>query len=287
MTGQNPRVNTRLIPEAIDDGGKAANDPFLNGLTHTVGLSAPQGGLCVITRICSVHTDRLKAILETQLSELIRVARPQQAVSRIHLHCEGFESIDRDSDLKVQRFLLAHRVGINTLYMGTRRYSVQQIHRDALLYDALQQALDQLMAKPGEQKATPVVFREALQRQIADLDEFAWIPHAPMPQDRIALRIQDGLLAATVVGLLLLILYSSSVFGVFNSLAGVAVLLGVPALVIALMLRSGKKQDQEIEPILETGDFIDKASTGLTVIWSNAYGSRCYESNEQRAARAC
>jgi len=180
------------------------------------------------------------------LQELTTACRDHQALMRICLHCEGFDAIDHACDSEIQRYLLSHKIGINTLYLGTRGFTVKQIQRDAALHNSLQERLDQLMADSTSEKSEPDELRQELQKLVLSDEQYTWIKQAPLPKDKFAPRTQDGLMSVGVLVLFSAFLYACTVFGLGRAMLGFAVLASLPLLVFARMLRKREKSDLEL-----------------------------------------
>lgn len=114
--------------------------------------------------------------LDQHINELLAVAGP--GLDRVFSHCEGWPG-SQDS-AAVHGFMLRHHLRSNTFYTGTMHRSVDQIHREEGLHQAIERYLDENAAKPEFPKE-PLAIRNQVRDWVFANPEFAWARQQPGP----------------------------------------------------------------------------------------------------------
>jgi Dyp-type peroxidase family len=110
------------------------------------------------------------------VDELLDVAGP--GLDQVFGHCEGWPgSEDRAA---VHGYFLRHRIASNTFYTGTMHRSVDQIHREDALHQAIETYLDEHAQKPGF-PTEPLQIREKVREFVFGNQELAWAKAEPGP----------------------------------------------------------------------------------------------------------
>jgi Dyp-type peroxidase family len=134
--------------------------------------------------------------LDEHVDELLDVAGP--GLDRVFGLCEGWPGhADR---VGVHAFFLLHRVPSNTFYTGTMHRSVDQIHREAELHQAVEGYLDREQANLG---ADPVAIRGRIRDWVLAQPELAWARRKPGPFP--SLLFDPSRLTAVAIGLVVAI----------------------------------------------------------------------------------
>ena len=172
--------------------------------------------------------------VQEHLDELLDVA--WSGIERIYDHCEGFPPPEERSREAVLQYLHRHRAGYNTLYIGTRGRTVEQIRQEAQLRDVLQGYLDCETRRRDFAQEDVGTIREGLQRFVHEHPDLAWArtsapePKARWPKPKDALLIVALLL---VLGGFAALGFAMSVWIALLTFVGVV---AVAALLIALRL---------------------------------------------------
>ena len=181
--------------------------------------------------------------VQEHLDELLDVG--WSGVERIYSHCEGFPPPGDRSHEAVLDYLHRHHVGYNTLYIGTRGRTVEQIRQEAQLRDALQGYLDCESKRRDFAQEDVGAIREDLQRFVREHPDLAWArTSAPEPKARWP-KAKDALLIVAlllVVSAIVALGFATSVWIALLTFIGVVVL---AALLIAVTLRYKERRDRE------------------------------------------
>lgn len=112
--------------------------------------------------------------LDAHLDEVLDVAAP--GLDEVFSHCEGWPGVeDRTA---VHGYFLRHRLPSNTFYTGTMNRSVDQIHREEALHEAIEGYLDREM-KAGTLPEEPLEIREKVRDWVFSEPELAWARQQP------------------------------------------------------------------------------------------------------------
>lgn len=114
--------------------------------------------------------------LDEHIDELLAVAGP--GLDQVFGHCEGWPG-SRDH-AAVHGYFLRHRIASNTFYTGTMHRSVDQIHREEELHQAIESYLDREAQKPGF-PSEPLKIREKIRDFVFAEPELAWARQQPGP----------------------------------------------------------------------------------------------------------
>ena len=186
--------------------------------------------------------------LDQHVDELLEVAGP--GLDQVFGHCEGWPgSSDRGA---VHGFFLRHRIPSNTFYTGTMHRSVDQIHREEELHQAIERYLDENAAKP-DFGTDPLKIRQRIREHVFAQPELAWARQEPGPfpsllfnpsyLTQVATGVVLALLAVlTVVLRLALGSWSQALWVTGGVVAAAAVVLGAAY----LYLRKLEKTDPVI-----------------------------------------
>ncbi len=113
-------------------------------------------------------------LLDEHLDELLREAGP--GLDQVFGHCEGWPGhADRGA---AHSFFLLNRVESNTFYTGTMKRSVDQIRREAVLRDRVEDFLDEQIAK-GELPEAPAEIRRRILEFVDRAPGLAWTKIRP------------------------------------------------------------------------------------------------------------
>ncbi len=173
------------------------------------------------------------------------------ALDRIYQHCEGYPAPDERSRDAVSSYLRTHDVGYDTLYVGTRGRTVEQIRREADLRTAIQQFLDEKSRDPSFREQSPEAVRASIQDFVRSNSEFDWAmsdpPHIPTrwPQP------WDGTLFAVLTTVLLLLVMIPWISSAGWTLLGVEIVLLASVGAYAGWLRWREKHDEEYPPVTD------------------------------------
>ena len=196
-----------------------------------------------------IFSTNFDAPVQEHLDELLDVAGP--GIERIYDHCDGFPPPGERSREAVLAYLHRHREGYNTLYIGTRGRTVEQIRQEAGLRDVLQSHLDCESKRRDFAQEDVGAIREDLQRFVREHPDLAWArTSAPEPKARWP-KTKDALLVIAlllVVGALVVLGVATSVWIALLTFVGVV---AVAALLIALTLRHKERRDREDPPSAE------------------------------------
>ncbi|HEU0301571.1 MAG TPA: hypothetical protein VFR37_19075 [Longimicrobium sp.] len=111
---------------------------------------------------------------EAHVDELIRVAGP--GLDKVFGHCEGWPGIDHPA--AVHGFFLRHMLASNTFYTGTMHRSVEQVHREEALHQAIERYLNE---NEGTLGTDPVQIRSRIRDWVFANPDFAWARTQPGP----------------------------------------------------------------------------------------------------------
>jgi Dyp-type peroxidase family len=186
--------------------------------------------------------------LDEHVDELLAVAG--DGLDQVFSHCEGWPgSADRAA---VHGYFLRHRIESNTFYTGTMHRSVDQIHREEELHQAIENYLDREAQKPGF-PTEPVRIREKIRDFVFNDEHLAWarLQPGPFPKllfnpsylKQVAIGVVLAILAVLTVVLRLTLGSWSTALKVTGGVVAVAVVLLVAAY---LFLRKLEKTDPVI-----------------------------------------
>ena len=116
----------------------------------------------------------------SHLAELVDVAG-QSGLDEIYGHCDGYPNQPtRENRLA---YLLDHQVDYNVFYRGTPGRTVERIHQERELYQAIQTFLDSL---EHPENMSPAAIRTAVQRFVLDQNQsrFLWAKTPPPSRRR-------------------------------------------------------------------------------------------------------
>lgn len=114
--------------------------------------------------------------LDAHVEELLAVAGP--GLDQVFGHCEGWPGVEDRA--AVHGYFLRHRIASNTFYTGTMHRSVDQIHREEELHQAIEGYLDREARKPGF-PTEPLRIREKIRDFVFAEPELAWARQQPGP----------------------------------------------------------------------------------------------------------
>jgi hypothetical protein len=114
--------------------------------------------------------------LDEHVDEVLKVAGP--GIDQVFGHCEGWPGVENRE--AVHRYFLRHRIVSNTFYTGTMHRSVDQIHREEELHQAIEGYLDREAGKPGF-PTEPLPIREKIRDHVFGEQELAWARQQPGP----------------------------------------------------------------------------------------------------------
>ncbi len=170
--------------------------------------------------------------------------RASEGLNRIYGHCEGYPTGAGRNRSSVVRYLRSHDAGYNTLYVGTRGRTVQQIRDEAALRDAIQLHLDEAAKAPGFQERTPGEIRAGVQTFVRSRPDLAWAVEDPPATRRIWPHGRD-LLPLAAIGILLLAFIGALVVGPWRTRV-IAILLPLALVGLwVLVLRYKEKRDEQ------------------------------------------
>lgn len=142
--------------------------------------------------------------LDEHVDELLAVAG--DGLDQVFGHCEGWPG--SDDRAAVHGYFLRHRIESNTFYTGTMHRSVDQIHREEELHQAIEGYLDREAGKPGF-PTEPLRIREKIRDFVFSDEKLAWARQQPGPFPRllfnpdylkqVAIGVVVALLAALTV----------------------------------------------------------------------------------------
>ena len=118
--------------------------------------------------------------LDEHVDELLAVAGP--GLDRVFAHCVGWPGVDDPA--AVHGFFLRHRIRSNTFYTGTMHRSVDQIHREEELRQAIEGWLDENAETP-DFPAEPLAIRGRIRDWVFGQPELAWARQEPGPFPRL------------------------------------------------------------------------------------------------------
>lgn len=148
-----------------------------------------------------VFSTNFDAPAKRHLEELYEKA--QTGLDRIYECCTGYPPPGQRTRASVLSYFRRHEVGHNTLYVGTRGRTVEQIQREAALRDALQEFLDEATRRPEFLKQTPLEIRADLQRFVLGRPDLKWAADPPPAPRRFWPHFEDALPLAAAAGLIL------------------------------------------------------------------------------------
>jgi len=120
--------------------------------------------------------------LDDHIAELLREVGP--GLDTVFSHCEGWPGIA--DPRAVHDYFLLHRQPSNTFYTGTMHRQVDQIRREAVLRDRVEEFLDAEQAG-GTLPAEPLAIRKRILEFIGSQPELAWTTVKPGPYPRLLL----------------------------------------------------------------------------------------------------
>ncbi len=234
-------------------GGPGGNPDGFASQSPTPNLQSPYDALIPFARLSGVHFARLLVLdevidlhgaviapqlvflsdvdapLERHLDELVDLAGT--GIDAIFGHCEGYPAggtITRDQRLG---YLHAHMISAATVYVNTIGRTVQQIHQEARLREALEDFLDR--QKEEWPARTPEDIRAAIQAYVDGNEQLRW---ARKPPERPGLwwQIKDRIHFVAAPLLLLLLLP--------------VLLLALPLFVVLLRLHELRDKPQRAQP---------------------------------------
>jgi len=138
--------------------------------------------------------------LDAHIDELLREAGP--GLDQVFSHCEGWPGVA--DPRAVHGFFLLNRVESNTFYTGTMKRSVDQIHREALLRDRVEEFLDEQIEKK-QLPENPAEIRQRILKFIDEQPELAWTKVRPGGYPKILtthLKLFAGLLLLAIVAVI-------------------------------------------------------------------------------------
>lgn len=142
--------------------------------------------------------------LDQHIDELLDVAGP--GLDQVFSHCVGWPgSHDRAA---VHGFMLRHRLASNTFYTGTMHRSVDQIHREEELHQAIERYLDENAGK-ADFPREPLAIRSRVRDWVFQNPEFAWARQQPGPFPK--LLFNPDYLKQVAIGALLAVLAALTV----------------------------------------------------------------------------
>jgi len=241
-------------------GGKVENCelvPFPNLTTLHFGrwvfFEADVDALGAPTPPTLIFSTNFDAPRHAHIAELCDKAK--EGIDRIYEHCEGYPPPDERTPARVQAWLEDHDAGYNTLYVGTRGRTVDRIHREAALRDAIQEFLDEACRRPGFQDQSPTAIRAEIQAFVQSEPTLAWATEPPPTDRRRWPTRRDLPLALVASALVLLPLVVALVRGWRAGaflLGGILGVLLLAAGLWALILRRKERNDPQDPP---TSDF--------------------------------
>ena len=144
--------------------------------------------------------------LDEHIDDVLDVAGP--GLDQVFGHCEGWPGSENRA--AVHGYFLRHRIPSNTFYTGTMNRSVDQIHREEELHQAIEGYLDREAGKPGF-PTEPLRVREKIRDFVFAEPELAWARQQPggFPKllfnpaylKQVAIGVVVLLLAVLTVGL--------------------------------------------------------------------------------------
>ena len=114
--------------------------------------------------------------LDEHVNELLGEAG--EGLDRVFSHCEGWPGLHDSA--AVHGYFLRHRIESNTFYTGTMHRSVDQIHREEALHEAIEGYLDREAQQPGF-PAEPLKVREKIREFVFSEPDLAWARQQPGP----------------------------------------------------------------------------------------------------------
>lgn len=170
--------------------------------------------------------------LDEHLDEVLQVAA--KGLDDVFSHCEGWPgSQNRDA---VHGYFLRHRIVSNTFYTGTMHRSVDQIHREEELHQAIEGYLDREAGTP-EFPSEPLEIREKIREFVFAQPELAWARQQPGPFPR--LLFNPAYLKQVAIGLvvaLLAVLTVALYFATDSWPQAGMITLGVVAVTVVLLV---------------------------------------------------
>jgi hypothetical protein len=188
---------------------------------------------------------------DAHLEELVDVAGP--ALDRIYQHCGGYPGPDERSSEAVVSYLNAHDVGYDTLYVGTRGRTVEQIRREAELRTAIQEFLDEKHREdPSFREQSPEAVRASIQDFVRSTSELDWATSDPPHLSSRWPQPWDSTLFAGLTTVVLLLVVATP----WIADSGWALLGGLGALLLvggayAAWLRRREQRDEEFPPVTD------------------------------------
>lgn len=243
------RQTLREIDDDVEENGLI---PFLRcdriHFARFVILEPSEDALGRPTRASLIFSTNYDAPLEAHLDELY--AQGASGLDRIYDCCAGYPAPGARTRENVLAYLRDHDAGHNTLYVGTRGLTVQQIRKEADLRDAIEAFLDERTNEPTFLKQEPAAIREEIRAFVRGREDLRWALEQP-PAIRRRWPYKSDLAIAVPAVLLLVALplglgFAASSAG--RGIAALAAVLGVGALAVgagAAVLRSKEKRDPQ------------------------------------------
>ncbi|HEY7771359.1 MAG TPA: hypothetical protein VIB55_24525, partial [Longimicrobium sp.] len=186
--------------------------------------------------------------LDEHIDELLDVAGP--GLDQVFSHCEGWPgSHDRAA---VHGFMLRHHLASNTFYTGTMHRSVDQIHREEELHQAIERYLDENSGK-ADFPREPLAIRNRVRDWVFQNPEFAWARQQPGPFPKLLfnpdylLQVGIGALLAVLAALTVVVrLATGSWSTALMVVGGLVVVAGVVLGAAYAYLRKLEKTDPVI-----------------------------------------
>jgi len=186
--------------------------------------------------------------LDEHVDELLKVAG--EGLDQVFGHCEGWPgSADRGA---VHGYFLRHRIESNTFYTGTMHRSVDQIHREEELHQAIEDYLDREAQKPGF-PTEPLRIREKIRDHVFAQPELAWARQQPGPFPKLLFnpaylkQVAIGAVVAVLAVLTVVLRFALGSWSEALKVTGGVVAVAVVLLVSAyLFLRKLEKTDPVI-----------------------------------------
>ncbi|MDB4949291.1 MAG: cytochrome [Gemmatimonadetes bacterium] len=166
--------------------------------------------------------------LDAHVDELLDVAGP--GLDRVFGFCDGWPG--HRNRAGVHDFVLLHRVPSNTFYTGTMHRSVDQIHREAELHDAIEGYLDREAGAPGF-GTDPVAIRNRVREWVFAQPGLAWARREPGPFPKLLFNPDYLAQAAIGVGIVALAVLAGLLRLVLPTWTAALLATGAVAVVVA------------------------------------------------------
>lgn len=260
-------VIARIRPEMLDPLratlASIARDVRRNGLVPFGSLRTVHFGRFVILEPgADVEGNRIPATLvftttfdeprDAHLKELVDVA--PAGLERVFSHCEGYPSTLGPVRNRVLEFITPRMVRSAALFIGTHGRTLQQIHQEAELRDAIQDFVDGESLHRDWSTGSALGIRSEIQQMVAGRADLAWA-RVPAPPELSWPVRHIGIVLLLALGLLsagyLLFLGSLKGLGLVAALI-VGGYLGLLSLFL-LVLRIHEIRDAESKVQLPSG----------------------------------